>query len=473
MRRLRKILLGVLAVVVVGVAAAAGLAYWQASQIVGQLHAGPKAAIVRAVRPELHRAPRHTLVTVAPEPKAQTILVIGSDHRWTGLDGARSDTVMLVRIQPSRHRIAMLSIPRDLYVAIPGHGHDRINMAFRYGGERLLTRVVRETFGVEIDHFVEIDFHGFKNVVSALGGVYLPVDQRYYNHNVGTASTDYADIDLQPGYQKLDGNQALAFARYRHTDNDFVRAARQQLFLRTVAQEALAGDWDILRVRRLALAAAKATTSDISSLGELYSLAKAIHDTPASRVDRLTVTASDLVLYGADYLSASSDQLRSTVRAWLGTPQPRTSRPAVARRTPVAKAPPQVVSDEGRGRALISSVATGMRTCAPTELPTGFWWPTGAARSYRLADHPATALYATAGSGDSVLWMFTTWSNPPILRDGSSTIERGGRSYDVFTAGGRIREIAWRIGATRAWITNTLQDSLSNAQLIALAESCR
>jgi polyisoprenyl-teichoic acid--peptidoglycan teichoic acid transferase len=471
--RLRRILLGVLATIVVGVAAAAGLAYWQASQIVGQLHAGPKAAIVRAVRPELHRTPRHPLVTVPPEPKAQTILVIGSDHRWTGLDGARSDTVMLVRVQPSRHRIAMLSIPRDLYVEIPGHGHDRINMAFHDGGERLLTRVVRDTFGVEIDHFVEIDFHGFKDVVSALGGVYLPVDQRYYNHNVGTANTNYADIDLQPGYQKLDGDQALAFARYRHTDNDFVRAARQQLFLRTVAQDALAGDWNLLRVRRLALAAAKATTSDISSLGELYSLGKAVHDTPASRIDRLTVTASDLVLYGADYLASNPDQLRSTVRAWLGATSPRTSRAAATRRAPAAQPPVQVYPDGGRGRALIASVDTGMHTCAPTELPTGFWWPSGAARSYRLAGHPATALYATAGSGDSVLWMFTTWSNPPILRNPSSTIERGGRRYDVYTAGGRIREIAWRIGATRAWITNTLEDSLSNAQLIALAASCR
>ena len=90
-----------------------------------------------------------------------------------------------------------------------------------------------------------------------------------------------------------------------------------------------------------------------------------------------------------------------------------------------------------------------------------------------LAHHPATALYATAGSGDSVLWMFTTWDNPPILRGPTSTITRGGRRYDVYTAGGRLRQIAWRIGATRAWITNTLEDTIPNAQLIALAESCR
>jgi polyisoprenyl-teichoic acid--peptidoglycan teichoic acid transferase len=475
----RRILIGVLVTILIVVGAAAALAYWQASSIVDQLHAGPKAAVVRAVRPELHRPAKHPLVVVKPEPKAQTVLLIGSDRRWTGLDGARSDTIMLARIEPSRHRVSLLSIPRDLYVSIPGHGHDRINMAFRYGGERLLTQVVRETFGVTIDHFVEVDFRGFKNVVDKLGGVYVPVDQRYFNHNVGTSGTDYADIDLQPGYQKLNGTQALAFVRYRHTDNDFVRAARQQLLLRIVAHDALADDWNLLRVRRLALAAAKATTSDISSLGEIYSLAKTIHDTPGSRIVRLTVNASDLQLYGADYVSASSSQLRTTVRRWLGTPTRHARRVSArsAARTVTAVSssptPARLNPDGGRGRALVASVDNGMRTCAPSALPSGFWWPSTAVRSYALAGHPAIALDATAGSGDSILFMFTTWDDPPILRDPASTIRRGSRQYDLYTAGGKIRQIAWRVGATRVWITNTLEDTLGNAQMIALAESCR
>jgi LCP family protein required for cell wall assembly len=468
----RRILIAVLVTIVVLVGAAVGFAYWQGRVIVDQLHAGPKAAVVRAVKPELHRQPRRPLVVVPPQPKAQTILLIGSDHRWTGIDGARSDTILLARIQPAQHRIALLSIPRDLYVSIPGHGHDRINMAFRYGGERLLTRVVRETFGVEIDHFVEVDFRGFKNLVGKLGGVYVPVDQRYFNHNVGTTGTDYADIDLQPGYQKLNGDQALAFVRYRHTDNDFVRAARQQLLLRIVARDALADEWNLLRVRRLALAAAKATTSDLSSLGQIYSLGKAVYDTPGSRIVRLTVNAGDLHLYGADYLSATPSQLRSTVGSWLGASRPRrAATPRRAAATPPV--PARLVPDGGRGRALITSVGNGIRTCAPTALPQGFWWPSSSARAYALAGHPAIALSATAGSGDSVLWMLTTWDDPPILRDPTSTIERRGRRYDVYTAGGKIREIAWRIGATRAWITNSLEDTVSNAEMLALAESCR
>jgi polyisoprenyl-teichoic acid--peptidoglycan teichoic acid transferase len=455
------------------VAAGAGVAYWQASSTLGELHAGAKGAVVRSVEPELHRPPKRALLALPPEPHAQTILLIGSDHRRSGGDGSRSDTIMLARIQPDRHRIALLSIPRDLYVAIPAHGHDRINMAYHYGGERLLTRVVRDTLGVEIDHFVEVDFHGFKDMVATLGGVWFPVDRRYYNRNVGTLETNYADIDLQPGYQKLDGEQALAFARYRHDDSDFVRAARQQLLLRTVARAAVGDRWDILRLRRLGRDVAKATTSDISSLGEALSLARAVHETPVSGIARTTLQADDLVLDGADYVASSPEQLRSTVRAWMGVRAPARAGVATAPARTPAVAPAALGADGGAGRALVASVRNGMRTCAPTELPQGYWWPSGAARSYALARHPAIALYASGGSGDSVLWMYTTWGDPPVLADPSTTVHRAGRAYDVWTSSGRIHQVAWRLGPTRVWITNALRDTLTNAQMLGLAASCR
>ncbi len=471
---MRKLLVFVLGALVLLVAAALGVGYWQASSMVAQFHAGPKEAVVKAVEPELHRTPPHPLVQLPKEASAQTILLIGSDRRWTGGSGARSDTIMLARIEPARHRIALLSVPRDLYVDIPGHGHDRINMAYHDGGERLLTRVVRDTFRIEIDHFVEVDFHGFKDLVSELGGVYAPVDQRYYNRNVGTAATNYANIDLQPGYQKLDGQQALAFARYRHDDNDFVRAARQQVLLSIVAHDVLSGSWNPFHVRRLALALAKATTSDISSLGEIYSLARTIHDTPSNRIGRFTVHAGDLLLDGADYLAANHTQLRATVRAWLGVRAPidtSRSRTRVGPHTIAARAP--LAGDGGRGAELLASARNGIRTCRPTALPPGFYWPSEyAVHSYTLAGHPAIALYATAGSGNSILWMYTTWQNPPVLAHPSGTLTRGGRTYALYTTHGRLRQIAWQLGATTAWITNTLQNRLSTVQMLALARSC-
>ena len=251
-----------------------------------------------------------------PEADAQTILLIGSDHRpkAQGQKGAA-----LGHGDPRRASTRsgtgsrLLSIPRDLYVEIPGHGHDRINMAFEWGGAKLLTRTVRETFGVKIDHFVEVDFRGFRSLVQDVGGVWIPVDQRYFNKNVGTFETNYSDIDLQPGYQKLNGEQALAFARYRHDDSDIYRAARQQLVIREALRQSLAHKLDLLRLRRLARHFAEATTSDIDSIDELWSLARAVR---SARIERLTIDGTD------------SDALRRLL--------PHRGRDAAARRRPPA-----------------------------------------------------------------------------------------------------------------------------------------
>lgn len=467
MTRRRKLLLA-LGVVVALAAAALGVAWWQASSLLDQLHAGDKGKTLKAVAPELHTEPKRTLVPQPAEAHAQTILLVGSDHRWTGQNGARSDTVILVRVDPKRHRIRLLSIPRDLYVQIPGHYPDRINEAFHMGGERLLTRVVRDTFGVRIDHFVEIDFRGFRQLVKDLGGIWLPVDQRYYNRNVGTWSTNYADIDLQPGYQKLDGAQALAFARYRHDDSDIYRAARQQLVIREALHQSLAHKLDLLRMRRLARDFAKATTSDISSFGEVWSLANAA---ASAHLERLTVEGADATINGAYYIEASDDTLKTAVARWLGVRR----RAGGGGRTVLVSSPPgpvQLVPDAGRAKALLDPLVPKMRRCVPRELPAGYWWPDGAARSYTLAGHPAIALYATAGSGRSALWTFTTWQDPPILAGPTKTVRVGGREVDLYEDSGALRQVAWRVGATRVWVTNTLRNELSRAQLLALVKSC-
>jgi LCP family protein required for cell wall assembly len=461
LRRKLAIALGVLVAVALG---ALGLAWQQASSILDQLHAGDKGAVVAAVKPELRTKPKRELVAPPPAAHAQTILLIGSDHRWTGQNGARSDTVMLARIDPKRDRIALLSIPRDLYVAIPGHGHDRINEAFHKGGEKLLTRVVRDTFGVRIDHFVEIDFRGFRKFVDDMGGLWLTVDQRYFNRNLGTPGTNYANIDLQPGYQQLNGTQALAYARYRHDDSDLYRAARQQLVVREALRQGLADTLDVLRIRRLARDFAAATTSDLSSLREVWSLAQAAR---GARLQRLTVDASDVVYYGADYLAADENQLKTSVARWLGVPQRPTGS---TRHEAVAPPPPRLYANDAR--ALLKGLQPGMRRCVPTELPSGYRWPDGAARAYVIDGHPAIALYATAGSGHSAVWTFTTWQDPPVLDAPKSTRSVGGREVEVWADSGAIRQLAWRVGPTRVWLTNTLRNDLGAGEMLALAKSC-
>ena len=130
-----------------------------------------------------------------------------------------------------------MSIPRDLKVEIPGVGTDKFNAAYTYGGPKLTLQVVKELTGLPINHVVNVDFLGFVRAVDAIGCVYVDVDRRYYHSNEGLPpSEQYAEINIQPGYQLLCGKKALQYVRYRHTDTDIVRSARQQDFISDARQ---------------------------------------------------------------------------------------------------------------------------------------------------------------------------------------------------------------------------------------------
>lgn len=191
-------------------------------------------------RAQRHLAETNPRLPLADQPA--TILVIGSDHRYTdGTAPPRSDTLMLVRVDPIHHLISLLSIPRDLYVDIPGVGMDKINAAFSEGanGATLALETVEQVTGVHPNYLAVINFAGFQALVSDIGGVYIPVDQNYQHSNAGLPiSETYSAISIDPGYQLLTGSNALAFSRYRHTDSDFYRNARQQLFLHQFEQAA-------------------------------------------------------------------------------------------------------------------------------------------------------------------------------------------------------------------------------------------
>src|SRR6478735_9972490 len=158
----------------------------------------------------------------------RTILLIGSDHRAkTAKNDARSDTMMLVRLSPRAKAVTVLSVPRDLKVTIKGQTA-KLNAAYAYGGAPLTVKTLHAVLGVEIDHVIDVDFAGFRGLVNELECVYTDVDRRYFNRNDGTPATNFAAIDVQAGYQRLCGADALDYVRYRHGDNDLVRAARQQ-----------------------------------------------------------------------------------------------------------------------------------------------------------------------------------------------------------------------------------------------------
>jgi LCP family protein required for cell wall assembly len=176
---------------------------------------------------------------------AAIALVIGYDHR-AGVEANRpslSDTLMLIRADPATNSISLLSFPRDLDVPIycgssPSDkvGHivttDRINSAYSRCNAKGTVLTIRHLTGLPINYLITVNFHGFKEVVDKLGGVWMDVDRRYFNKNTGSYLDNYANINLQPGYQRLSGQQALDFVRFRHTDSDLYRLARQQEFVR-------------------------------------------------------------------------------------------------------------------------------------------------------------------------------------------------------------------------------------------------
>jgi LCP family protein required for cell wall assembly len=178
-----------------------------------------------------------------PEANSPAIaLVIGSDHRYAdGTAPARSDTLMLVRIDPRTHLISLLSLPRDLYVNIPGFGMDKINAAYSDGGPKLALETVKQVTGLHVNYLVGVNFHSFTSLVNDLGGVYIPVDEAYVHteaeNNALPPGERWSAIDILPGYQLLNGANALAFSRFRHTDSDFYRTARQQTFLHAFEQK--------------------------------------------------------------------------------------------------------------------------------------------------------------------------------------------------------------------------------------------
>jgi LCP family protein required for cell wall assembly len=207
----------------------AGGLYLYAHETLNEL--APHSKSVKEATKFLHALP-------SPSEPA-TALLIGYDARAGvdsfGASGSRSDTIILMRADPQQNTLSMLSFPRDLVVPIYCHDQstpittDRINTAFTSCGAAGTLNTVEKLTGVPVNYLITVDFHGFKLLVNKLHGVFMDVDHRYLNTQGGPSG--YATINLEPGYQLLDGQQALDFVRFRHTDSDLYRNARQQLFI--------------------------------------------------------------------------------------------------------------------------------------------------------------------------------------------------------------------------------------------------
>ena len=226
-----RIVLWLLALVGVVAGGLAGGAY---------LYLDQKVVAFAATTPAVVRATRQL---ATPLPEQPTIaLVVGYDRRQGREENveARSDTIMLLRADPGTKAVSMLSFPRDLSVEIvcPGRAIRvaRINEAFSDCGVEGTLQTVRRLTNLPVNYLITVNFRGFQQVVAKLGGVWIDVDRRYFNDNSRGGIT-YPEINLQPGYQKLNGRKSLDFVRYRHFDSDIYRLARQQLFVRSFNEQ--------------------------------------------------------------------------------------------------------------------------------------------------------------------------------------------------------------------------------------------
>jgi LCP family protein required for cell wall assembly len=444
----------------------------------------------------------------------QTILILGSDHRANEAQGepARSDTAMLVRLNPDLNMISVMSIPRDLKVEIPGYGTEKFNAAYSYGGPKLTLQVVKELTGLQVNHVINIDFLGFVRAVDAIGCVYVDVDRRYYHSNVGVPpSEQYSEINIQPGYQKLCGKKALEYVRYRHTDTDIVRSARQQDFLTDARQRVSLNDL-LFDQNHLTDILTEYTQSDINATGSLLELLKLAVACRNAKINKVHFPAE----LGPSFVYASEGAVHEAAEQFLGErssgpaegsesgtgAKPKKAKrgrskhvkqkPEKKTRVKVAKPGddglvPAREAGEAEANAAARQVGGGFPVFYPTRLPPGASYVESDPyehvvdpRVYRFEEdngerHLAYKMVAVIDESDGLHYFgvqgIKGWEDPPILTNPSVTEEIHGREYEIFVDNGRIKLIAWHRGSNTYWIANDLEQSLSNEQMVGMARS--
>jgi LCP family protein required for cell wall assembly len=391
----------------------------------------------------------------------------------------------------------MMSLPRDLLVDIPGHGRDKLNAAFAIGEDALTLKTIRSLLGIPIHHYVRVTFWGFRQAVDRLGCVYVDIDRKYFNdnHPPNGGGGAYAAIDVPAGYQKLCGQRALDFVRYRHLDSDLVRAARQQSFLgEAKGQIGVSG---VFSDRNTLLKIfARSVRTDIRSSHAVLGLLKLVAESsskPVAEVQFPALDAGD----GSGNVVISDSSLHATVQRFLDIhatkgARGRTPESLGAQRAQRSGSHARAVQRGGSATApgLVVNRAAGedeaarlqvklpaLPVYAPRLLAAGGRYRTDYARAYTIADrgghrYRAYRIVAFQGSiGQYYGVQGTTWTSPPILDDPSERRRIAGRDYELFYDAGRLRIVAWRTPRAVYWVSNTLLRTLTNRQMLALARS--
>jgi polyisoprenyl-teichoic acid--peptidoglycan teichoic acid transferase len=473
----KRLLLGGFLVVFAAAGATAVAAFHEVDKVVSALKLGTELKLGK-----------NTLADSDPG-QPQTLLILGSDRRprenGEGASGARSDTIMLVRLNPDKEATAIMSLPRDLKVRIPGHGVEKINAAYEYGGPALTLQTVKQLTGLPINHVVNVTFKGFWRAVNAIGCVYTDVDRDYFND-----SAEFTFIDIDPGYQRLCARKALQYVRFRHFDTDLVRSARQQDFLRQMKQQVTYTDLISKRDRLVKIFGRNtATDRDLRSTSEVLRLLKLAVAAAGQPIQEIHFEGE----IGPSFVEASNAQVKKLVQQFLNvedSPGPRgeapESGPARKPKRRQRRADRSIgvydVTGVGQDQGL-QAVQAGAGGSLPVLYPTllrnssQFSQPP---RVYKMMgpDGKRYGAYRmvmnrTDAQGEYYGLQGTTWKNPPILDSPTETRTVGGRRYELHFAGDRLRLVAWRTPKAAYWVSNTLLQTLTKKQMMAIARSTR
>lgn len=435
------------------------------------------------------------VITKAQAGEPQTILLLGSDIRKADRLAhrpGRSDTMILVRLDPNKQTTAVLSVPRDLKVQIHYKGTvqtAKINDAYSLGGPSLIAETIKRILHVQINHVVDIDFRGFRDAVNFLGCVYVDVDRRYFNDNSGPVK--YATINIKPGYQKLCGQDALDYVRYRHEDTDLVRSARQQDFLSQLKDQNSVRKLFSDRAK-LARLFGRYTHTDIRGTNDVLRLIKLAIFSAGNPIREVHFRATLAPLEnGVSYVEATPAQIQQSVREFLsgtGSKGPKgqlastpSQREAARKRKPKkAAAVPGLEDAQTAGED--QAIAIAGKVPFPVYYPrlrTTLAVYSDVPRVYVLPDedghrHMAYRMVIKRGLvGEYYGVQATNWMDPPILAQSHDTEHFGGRTYLVYYDGDRIARIAFKTRHAAYWLSNTLLRSLSNTKMRAIAHSLR
>ncbi|MCW2988860.1 MAG: LytR family transcriptional regulator [Solirubrobacterales bacterium] len=447
----------------------------------------------------------------------QNILILGSDKRANlAEDPGRSDTTMLLRLDPDRNAIAVMSIPRDLKTEIPGYGTGKFNEAYAYGGPKLTLQTVKQLTGLEINHVVNVDFLGFVRAVYAIGCVYVDVDRRYFHSNAGLPpSEQYSEINIQPGYQLLCGKKGLQYVRYRHTDTDLVRSARQQDFISAARQRVSIQDL-VFDQSGLIDIFTKYTTSDINDKETMLQVLKLFLASRNAAIKEVHFPAE----LGPSFVYTTPEAVNGAVNMFLGIEASGGSRGSLedgeeegggkggkkggkkARKTKVKPEKPHLEklkppgsdglvpareAGELEAKSAARKLGAGFPVFYPSRLPSGAYYAESNSfehvqdpRVYHLKDtgggrHAAYRMVAVLELSDGTHYFgiqgIQGWSDPPILSNPSLTKTIHGREYDIYVDGDRVKMIAWHRGDNSYWVSNDLLQTLTNDQMVGIARS--